>query len=124
AEAQHRFPKAAPARGDLHPASGQSLRPKFQRRARYREGRGRDLRWADPAPGGARPGEERHDRSRTAQLIAIVKMVAPRVIEVARELHQPEPEDAAVEIDIGLRVTADGGDVVDTRDRGAHPFLR
>jgi hypothetical protein len=46
--------------------------------------------------------------------VAVVEMIAPRVIEVHRELNQAKPENAGVEIEVTLRVTSYGGNMMDS----------
>src|SRR5258705_9599122 len=72
---------------------------------------------------GARPREERHDAPRRPHLVAVVEMVGLRIVEVHRALHEPEPEQPAIEVEVPLRVTRDRGDVVNTQDV-AHVALR
>jgi hypothetical protein len=40
-------------------------------------------------------------------------VVGSRIVEVYGALHQPEPQEASVEVEVTLRITRDGGDVMD-----------
>jgi hypothetical protein len=54
------------------------------------------------------------------ELIAVVQVVAARIVEVDRELDQPQAKDAGVKVDIPLGITGDGGDVVETGRSSLH----
>jgi hypothetical protein len=62
------------------------------------------------------PGEEGHDRSGPAEFIAVVEVIAARVVEVHGEFYQPQSQYAAIEVDVLLRVSGDRGDMVDSED--------
>src|ERR1017187_6224626 len=80
----------------------------------------RDLRWSDSTAIRAGPGKESHDRSRTPQFVAVVEVIAPGIIKIHRQFHEPQAQHAAIEVDVLLRISGDGGDMMETRDR----FLR
>ena len=59
-------------------------------------------------------------------LISIVKMVGAWVIEVDGHFHQSQPKQAGVEVYIALRVTCNGGHVMDAEQicaLGLSPLL-
>jgi hypothetical protein len=60
----------------------------------------------------ARPRKKREDRARMALTVSVIKMISGRIIKVHGQLHQPEAEDASVEINIGLRFACNRGYVV------------
>src|SRR5207253_1875740 len=70
-----------------------------------------------PAPAGASsrsgPGEKGNDGSRTPDVIAKIKMVAPGIVEMHCPLDQTQPERLAVRVEIALRISRDRGDVMD-----------
>src|SRR6266496_2197303 len=100
------------------PVPYQPLDPEPERRREYREGGDRNLAGAlSPAPGPG-PGEEGQDAAGRADLVAEVEVIGLRVVEVHRTLDQAEPEQAGVEIQVSLRVTRDGGDVMKAEDAG------
>ena len=57
--------------------------------------------------------EERDVAPRAALLVRVEEVVDGRVVLVHRLLHEPEPEDARVEVDVPRRVGSDARDVVD-----------
>ena len=71
-----------------------------------------------PGAGELEPGQ---DGSRRALLVAEVEVVRLGRVEVDRLLHQPQPEDVRVELDVPLRVAGDHGDVVHAFE--LHGFL-
>jgi hypothetical protein len=111
---QHGFAKACDRRFRVDLMLAQSVGPIVERTL----GRGKtgrcDLRRSHTAAKPAGPGEERDDRARAPQLIAIVKVVATRIVEVDRQLDQPQAQHAAVKVDILLRVGRDGRHVMNS----------
>src|SRR5438270_6889011 len=91
----------------------QLLFPKRHRIARHGEADRGHL----PAPAGASsrsgPGEKGNDGSRTPDVIAKIKMVAPGIVEIHCPLDQTQPERLAVKVEIALRISRDRGDVMD-----------
>ena len=78
----------------------------------------------DTPLGGVGPGEERHYGAGFPRRVAVVQVVAKRVVEVDRLLHQPQAQEARVEVHVLLRVARDGGDVVYAREPNLlHPVL-
>jgi hypothetical protein len=55
--------------------------------------------------------------------VTVVKMIGGWVVEVYRQLNQPQPEDARIEIDVGLRIAGDSGHVMNTRNAVVHGVL-
>src|SRR6266699_4878152 len=69
------------------------------------------------------PGKECQDRPRRASCIAKVEMISARIVEVDCALDQTQSKQSDVKIQIALRVTGDGGDVMKSGDflfHGAH----
>src|SRR5690242_720385 len=100
----------------LDPVPNEPLHPEADRAGQDREGDHRDLARADPSAACTWPREERHDAPRRADLVTVVEVVRLRIVEVDRALHEPEAEDAGVEVDVTLRIAGDRGDVVDALD--------
>src|SRR5262249_40620953 len=69
---------------------------------------------------GVLPGEEREDRTGVADLVAIVKVIGRRIIEVDRFLHEAKPENAGVEVEVALRLSRDGGHVMNAGHCALH----
>src|SRR5690554_5258370 len=101
--------------------------PPAERSCRHREGgRGR-LAGPDAPRLNALPWKEGHERAGSARLVAVVQVVRARVVEVDGLLHESQAEAANIEVDVLLRVSGDGGDVVQTLRGGGHdggPSLR
>ena len=68
-----------------------------------------------PAPPARDPRvlEEGDVRAWVAGLVGVEQVIDGGVVLVDRLLHQPQPEDAGVEVDVALRVGGDRCDVVD-----------
>jgi hypothetical protein len=64
----------------------------------------------------ARPGKKREEAPGTASLVAKIEVIGSRIVEVYRALYQPEAQEASVEVEVSLRITRDGGDVMDAAD--------
>ncbi len=96
----------------------QPLDPEAERGRRDGERRRAHLPRAGPAAAGARPRKERHDPARGADLVTVVQVVALRIVEVHRALHESQAEHAGVEVDVALRVARDRADVVQAGDDG------
>src|SRR5947207_13260262 len=64
----------------------------------------------------AGPGKECQNCSRRASCIAKVEMISARVIEIDRSLDQTQPKQSDVEIQVPLRVSGGGGDVMKSGD--------
>jgi hypothetical protein len=65
----------------------------------------------------SRPGEESQNRSRCPDGIPEVKVIGTRIIEIDGTLDEPQPEQQpAIEVEIMLRITCDGSDVMDPMD--------
>jgi hypothetical protein len=60
--------------------------------------------------------EKRDDATGATALVAVGEMAHLRVVRVHSLPHQPQSEPAAVEVDVGLDVGGDRGDVVETVD--------
>ena len=68
----------------------------------------------------ARPRKEREDGAGVPNAIAVIEVVSCRIVEVDGELDEPESDEAGIEIDIGLRLAGDGGDVMDAKNFFTH----
>src|SRR5581483_4543410 len=99
------------------------LLPKVERSARYSKRRDRYLSRSDPAAHGLRPGKERQNSSWMTLTVTVIKVIGRRVVKVHRQLDKAQPEDARIEIDVGLWVTRDRGYVVNTRNAVLHTVL-
>jgi hypothetical protein len=103
-----------PGRTIILDAVGQQpLDPESQSGWLDSEGDGADLSGSLASRPSARPREKCQERARVPQLVTIVQVIAGRIIEVHRELHQAHPQDTGIEIQVALRVTGNGGDMVD-----------
>src|SRR5438105_3726442 len=67
-----------------------------------------------------RPGEKRQNGSRRATVIAEVKMVSARIIEVDRALDEPQPKQPDIEVKVALRIARDGRDMMKAAHRNTH----
>jgi hypothetical protein len=67
---------------------------------------------ARPAAHDARHVEERHDAARTAALVAVRDVPHPGVVGVDPLPDQPQPQQAAVEVEICRDVAGDRRDVM------------
>jgi hypothetical protein len=50
-------------------------------------------------------------------VVSVVEVVRSRIIEVDGALDEVEPEHGDVEVDVGLRVAGESGDMVQSLDR-------
>src|SRR5215510_9229794 len=62
---------------------------------------------------GVLPREEGEDRAGMALLVAVVEVVRAGVIEIDGLLHEAEPQDARVKLQVSGCAPGDGGDVMD-----------
>ena len=62
--------------------------------------------------------QERDDAAGIALLVAVVRVVAERRLEVQRLLDEPEAEDSAPEVDVGSHVGGHAGEVMDAVQPG------
>jgi hypothetical protein len=92
----------------------QALDPESKGGGRHRKPDRHDLPCPLPPVHATRPGKECENGAWPADLIAIVQVVAPGIIEIHRELYQPKPEHSGVKIEVALRVSGDGGHVMDS----------
>src|SRR5882762_9475490 len=69
-----------------------------------------------PTPAGAsapsRPGEKRNDCSRAPNVIAKIKMVTTRIVEIHSPFDQTQPERLGVKVEIALRISRNRGDMM------------
>ena len=77
-------------------------------------GRRADFAVADSAATSAGPGEEGHDRAGAAHFVAVIQVVAARIVKVDGALDQALAKQTVVEVDIGLRAAGDSCNVVNT----------
>src|SRR5437764_3509321 len=61
----------------------------------------------------ARPRKKSNDGAGAADVVAEIKMVAARVVEIDRAFDQTQAERLGVKIDVQLRISRDRGDVMD-----------
>jgi hypothetical protein len=66
------------------------------------------------------PRKEGQDRAGRAEVIAEIKVVRARVIEVDGPLYEPKSEDLRVKVEVALRVGCDCCDVMKTYDSTSH----
>jgi hypothetical protein len=105
---------------ELDPFLDQPFDPKTDRAGKDREGSDGNLTAALSAAARIWPGEEREYASRITMLVAEIKMVSSRIVEIYGALYEPEPESAGVEVEIPLWVARDTGDVMNTGGAEAH----
>src|SRR5687768_14602828 len=74
-----------------------------------------------PPAAALRPGEERHDAARRPLGVAKVEVIGAGIVEVDGQLHEPEPEDLRIEVEIALRVAGNRRDVMQSEDHGLAP---
>src|SRR4051812_34750685 len=97
----------------LHAMRDEALEPVTDRRGSNGQRRHTHLANAGAAALSTRPRKEGEDATRRPFAITIVEVIGARVVEVDRLLHQPHPEGASVEVDVLLRISGDGRDVMD-----------
>ncbi len=112
-ECQHRFVKASFA-FERNIKADQSVRPEVERGRRHGQGDRRRLSAPTPALAGTFVREKRQQRSRSADLIAVVKVVSLWVVEIDGLLDGAHAEQSRPEVDVTLRIAGDGGDVMDS----------
>ena len=85
-------------------------------------GEGRDGRLAGAAATSKRPGpwEEGENRAGSSQFVPEIEMIGPRIVEVDGLLDQSQAQHLRVEIEIGLRIGSDRGDVVNSENGRGH----
>ena len=66
------------------------------------------------------PREKGENRAGITLAVAEVEVISAGVVEVDGLLHQPQPKNAGVEIDVLLRIGGDGGNVVYSRNWIGH----
>ena len=64
--------------------------------------------------------DKRDDRAGRSRLVAIIKVIGGRVVEIHRFLDQPQTEQTAVKIVVGLRIARDRTDVMETGEGRVH----
>lgn len=104
----------------LDPVTQQTLEPEAEGHWLGGERGDADLPRADPTAPAARPGKEGQDGAGKAALVAVLEVIRPRIVEVDRALDEAKPQDPGVEVEIPLRVAADGRDVMNAKHRVAH----
>ena len=58
------------------------------------------------------PGEESDDAARVAGFISKIEVIGARIVKIHGEFHEPQAQDATVEIQVALRIARYCGDVV------------
>src|SRR5262245_11706830 len=99
---------------------GQTITPKVEGSCGYSEGDDANFSAARSAPEGAGPGKEGQQAAGPADLVPEVEVVSARVIEIHSPLHQPQPEESGVEVQIPLGISRDRGDMVNALCSGSH----
>src|SRR5436190_23812758 len=84
---------------------------------RYRKCGRRHLARSNDASRRVRPRKEGQDRAGRADLVAEVKVVRAGIVEVHGELDESQAEDRRVKVQVALRITGDGGDVMNPGNR-------
>ena len=112
AEGEHLFVVSIGRLVDVDPQLLEPLVPPPQRRSRHAECRRRRHPGSLAPLGDTRPGEERQQARRTPLLVPVVEVIRVRRVEVDRLLDQSQAEGSRVEVDVGLRVGGDRGDVM------------
>ena len=97
-------------------SSDEALLPEGEGVGGDAEGGVGDFAGAGGAATDAGPGEEGEDGAGGAEVVAEVEVVGAGVVEVDGALDEAEAEDLGVEVEVGLGVGGDGGDVVETDD--------
>ncbi len=98
----------------LDPGRGQPLLPEVDRGLRaHAPDDAMDHAVARAAWARARVLEERQIGAGRARVVGVEEVVDGRIVLVDRLLHQPQSQDADVELHVGGRVAGDRGDVVD-----------
>jgi len=98
----------------------QSLDPEANGARSDSEGRYGYLPTTLPAPASIGPREKSKNSGRVTPLITKVEVIRRGIIEVYRALDEPEAENAGVEVEIPLRVTGYGGDMMNSGTAEAH----
>src|SRR2546430_14303496 len=94
---------------DNQPFAFQPLVPIIDRSGRDRPTDRRHLPRSPRAASRAWPGEKSNNRSRFTSLIAKIKMITCRVVEVDGALDETKPEHLRVKVEVALRVARNGG---------------
>jgi hypothetical protein len=98
----------------------QPLDPEANRAGQDREGCHGNLTATLPSATGIWPRKKSEDASRTPLLVPEVEVIRSGIVEVYRTLDEPQAKNAGVEIEIPLRVTGYGGDMMNTGSPEAH----
>src|ERR1700744_2452901 len=98
----------------------QTLAPVRQGADGDRKRRGDGLTCASPTLRSAGPGEKGEDSAGSADVVAKVKVIGFRVVEVHGPLDEAQTQDLGIEVQVALRIGCDRGDVVQAYDRGSH----
>jgi hypothetical protein len=101
---------------EFHLVRRQSILPIGKTLLRNGVGDGGDLAAATAADRGVNPGKKRQHGAGRARAVGIVEMVGAGVVEIDRLLHQPQSQEAAVEVIVALRGAAYGRDVMESLD--------
>lgn len=106
--------------GGVHTEVAEVVLPPTQAALRNRERSGGRLAGTDPPGDHLTPREEGHERARPPGVVAVVQVVGRWIVEVDGLLDKSETETADIEVNVGLRVSCDGGDVMQTRGVRCH----
>ena len=96
-----------------HALLDEAVRPVADRGRRNAERGLLRLADAEVARRGMLPGKEGQDGAGLALLVAIIKVIGARIVEIHGLLDQPQPERAGVEVQIAVGAARNGRDVMD-----------
>src|SRR5881409_3127975 len=94
---------------ELNPSLDETLYPETDGAGKNRKRCDGDLTTALSATPSVRPREESENTPGASGLVAEIKMVGGRIVEVHRPLYQAQPKSTGVEIEISLRVAGNSG---------------
>ncbi len=124
-QGQDVLPKTNFGRIDLDPVTSESPAPKAEAARRHRERDFRAQAMSLPVRRQLRPREKSQVGPWVTLGVGVEEMISAGIILVDASLHQPHPEHAGVEIEILLRGSGDGGDVMKPSDRlQCHTFAQ
>src|SRR5689334_21663506 len=95
----------------------EALAPEVERIRPYRKGDRGDLAITDLTSRNTRPRKECEDRARRSGRVTEIEMIGAGVIEVDRELHEPQPEHQRVEVERPLGIARNRSDVMNAGNR-------
>ena len=109
---QHLFVEALACPLNKHTLLRQALHPVVDGRERHAERRLRHLAHTGLSALCVGPREERQDRAGRTRVIAKVKVVGPRIVEVYGPLYKAKSHDLGIKVKVHLRVRRNRSDVM------------